>query len=66
MWSLAAIGCLLILLYSCTFVSPPATPHLGHGNAAAGAALLSGFLLGFIFAIRALESKGESRNRPAE
>jgi hypothetical protein len=52
MWTLAAIGCLLILLYSLRFsVSGQLFRILGVGMLVAGAALLSGYLLGFIFAI---------------
>jgi hypothetical protein len=52
MTTLAAVGCLLILLYSLRFwASGQLLRILGVGMLAAGAALASGFLLGFIFAI---------------
>ncbi|MGD0548544.1 MAG: hypothetical protein ABR991_12045, partial [Terracidiphilus sp.] len=48
----AAIGCLLIFLYSlCFWASGQLLRILGVGMLVAGAALLSGFLLGFVFAI---------------
>ncbi|HUD75784.1 MAG TPA: hypothetical protein VMQ76_11990 [Terracidiphilus sp.] len=63
MWSLAAIGCLLILLYSWHFREPTQLLRiLGMGMLLAGAALLSGFLLGFIFAIPRL---GEQKAKAA-
>ena len=49
---LAAIGCLLIVLYSWRFWGSGDFPRIvGVAMLVAGAALLSGFLLGFIFAI---------------
>ena len=49
---LAVIGCLLILLYSLRFwASGQLLRIFGVGTLLAGAALLSGFLLGFIFSI---------------
>jgi tetratricopeptide (TPR) repeat protein len=63
MWILAAIGCLLILLYSSHFSEPTQLLRiLGMGMLLAGAALLSGFLLGFIFAIPRL---GEQKAKAA-
>ena len=63
MWILAAIGCLLILLYSWHFSEPTQLLRiLGMGMLLAGAALLSGFLLGFIFAIPRL---GEQKAKAA-
>ena len=48
----AAVGCLLIFSYSFRYRSSGEMPRiLGVGLLVAGAALLSGFLLGFIFAI---------------
>ena len=58
----AAIGCILILLYSlCFWTSGQVLRILGVGVLVAGAALLSGFLLGFIFAIpRVGDQKGRA------
>ncbi|MGO9316698.1 MAG: tetratricopeptide repeat protein [Terracidiphilus sp.] len=59
---LAAIGCFLILLYSLRYsTSVQILRILGVGMLVAGAALLSGFLLGFIFAIpRVGDKKGRT------
>jgi hypothetical protein len=52
MWLLAAIGSLLILLYSLRFQgSGDVLRIFGVGMLVAGAALLSGYLLGFVFAV---------------
>lgn len=59
MTTLAAAGCLLILLYSLRFSpSGQVLRILGVGMLVAGAALLSGFLLGFIFAFPRVGGKG--------
>lgn len=64
----AAIGCFLIFLFSlrCGF-SLAVFPVLGVGLLIAGAALLSGFLLGFIFTIpRVGGSRGKDTTAPAK
>jgi hypothetical protein len=68
MATLAAVGCLLILLYSSRFwASGQFLRILGVGMLAGGAALLTGFLLGFIFAIpRVGDQKGKTKAVPPE
>jgi hypothetical protein len=57
----AALGCLLILFYSlCFWASGQLIRILGVGLLVAGAALFSGFLLGFIFAIPRMGDKGKA------
>ncbi|MGD0519963.1 MAG: hypothetical protein ABSA48_01790 [Terracidiphilus sp.] len=65
---LAAIGCVVILLYSLRFWSSGQILRiLGVGMLVAGAALLSGFLLGFIFAIpRVGDQKGRTTSARSE
>jgi hypothetical protein len=65
---LAAIGCFLILLFSLRYgVSPEMLRILGVGLLLAGAALLSGFLLGFIFTIpRVGGSRGKDTTAPTK
>ncbi|MGB7546167.1 MAG: hypothetical protein WBM14_00325 [Terracidiphilus sp.] len=65
---LAAIGCLVILLYSlCFWTSGQLLRILGVGVLVAGAALLSGFLMGFIFAIpRVGDHKGRTTTAQPE
>jgi len=60
---LALIGCFSILLYSLRFKASGELLHVfGVGVLVAGAALLSGFLLGFIFAIPRVDGKkGEDK-----
>lgn len=66
MQKLAAFGCLLILLYSARFwESGQSLRILGVGILVAGAAMLSGFLLGFIFAIPRVGGK-EGRTGTAQ
>jgi hypothetical protein len=59
---LSAFGCFLILIYSLRFWASGQAPRIfGVGMLVAGAALLSGFLLGFIFAIpRVGDQKGRA------
>ena len=59
---LAGAGCFLILLYSWHFQAPGQSLRiLGAGTLVAGAALLSGYMLGFIFAIpRVGDRKGRT------
>lgn len=63
---LAAIGCLVIFLYSLRFwASGQLLRIFGVGMLVAGAALLTGFLLGFIFAIpRVGDKKGKTAAEP--
>jgi hypothetical protein len=64
---LAAIGCLLIVLYSSRFwASGEFLRIVGVGMLVAGAALLIGFLLGFIFAIPRVGSEKGAKTAPAE
>ncbi|MGD0942172.1 MAG: hypothetical protein ABR905_20965 [Terracidiphilus sp.] len=62
---LAIVGCLGILVYSARFwASGQFYRILGVGTLVAGAALLSGFLLGFIFAIPRVGNKRKKTSTP--
>lgn len=64
---LALIGCMLVVMYSLRFwVSGEALRIIGTGILVAGAALMSGFLLGFIFGIPRVGADKVSAKAAAE